>query len=384
MVSNLKSKEVKSEKKVTYKLKEKISRIINSNDLKKSEVFISELYFTISLFLIFLTPIILYIELVAVDFYGSYLIPITIIDYSILGFFTLDLILRIYTSKNIKKYLTEIDGLVDVIAVVPEIITLIIGLNGSSTWLRVIKLFRYFKVLNVLKGGSFLTGFSRTMVLTSTAVISLKILILIIESKGYLPEFNNISIVLGLVSFSLAMLLGTKLSVVNKRLYDIEDAVNRIVAGIKVFWFTNEEFRPHLQRWIICFEENLKNPSKESISKMREENNSLYAKIGVIGINPNFVGFSRDAAFVLNKSISEVNPFYEKFLFLITVVFTLVVLITIPGITGLVAAFVISFIFFGLYHLVEDMDNPLDYGENSIINVNLSPLEDLKSDLKII
>ena len=142
MVSNLKSKEVKSEKKVTYKLKEKISRIINSNDLKKSEVFISELYFTISLFLIFLTPIILYIELVAVDFYGSYLIPITIIDYSILGFFTLDLILRIYTSKNIKKYLTEIDGLVDVIAVVPEIITLIIGLNGSSTWLRVIKLFK--------------------------------------------------------------------------------------------------------------------------------------------------------------------------------------------------------------------------------------------------
>lgn len=364
-------------------MKEKIYRIINSQNLKANEILISELYFTLSLFLIFLTPIILYIEFVEVDFYTSNFITISIIDYGILSFFVTDLILRLFTSIDKKKYVLGPDGLVDVLAVIPEIITLLIGLNGSSTWLRVIKLFRYLKVLNVLKGGSFLTGFSRTMVLTSTAVISLKILILILESEGFIPAFENISIVLGLVSFSLAMMLGTKLSVVNKRLYDIEDAINRIVAGIKVFWFTNNDFRPFLEKWVICFEENLKNPSKESISRMREENNSLYYEIGKIGINPNFVGFSRDAAFVLNKSISKVNPFYEKFLFVITVVFTLVILITIPGITGVVAAFVISFIFFGLYHLVGDMDNPLDYSDNSIINVDLSPLDDLKKDLKI-
>ena len=365
-------------------MRDKISRIINSKNLQNNEILFSEIYFTLSLFLIFLTPIILYIEFVAIDFYKANASLVTSLDFAILGFFTIDLFLRFFTSKTKKGYLTSYEGFIDAIAVIPEIISLFISMGGSSTWLRVIKLFRYFKVINVLKGGSFLTGFSRVMVLTSTAVISLKILILILESQNLIPEFENISIVLGLVSFSLAMLLGTKLSVVNKRLYDIEDAVNRIVAGIKVFWFTNEEFRPCLKKWVICFEENLKNPSLESISKMREENNSLYSKIGAIGINPNFVGFSRDAAFVLNKSISEVNPFYEKFLFLITVVFTLVVLITIPGLTGLVAAFVISFIFFGLYHLVEDMDNPLDYGEDSIINVDLSPLEDLKSDLKII
>lgn len=364
-------------------MRKKISRIIQSDNLKGHELFISELYFSLSLVLIFLTPIILYLELVAIDLYESYKLPITVIDYGILGFFTLDLMLRFFTANNKKNYVFSVNGLIDIFAVVPEIIAVITGFNSNSTWLRVIKLFRYIKLMNLYKGGIFLTGFSRVMVLTSTAVISLKILILILEDKQFIPEFENISIVLGLVSFSLAMLLGTKLSVVNKRLFEIEDAVNRIVAGVKVFWFTNEEFRPYLKEWVKCFEDSLRNPSKESISKMREENNTLYSIVGTKGINPNFVGFSRDTAFVLNKSISEVNPFYEKFLFLITVIFTLVVLITIPGITGLVAAFIISFIFFGLYHLVEDMDNPLDYGEGSIINVDLSPLQDLKEDLKL-
>tara|TARA_B100000214_G_scaffold359077_1_gene320155 strand:+ start:343 stop:1440 length:1098 start_codon:yes stop_codon:yes gene_type:complete len=364
-------------------LKEKISRIINSTNPKGKEILLSEIYFTFTLFLIFLTPIILYIEFVLTKIYQSYFFTISTIDYAILTFFTLDLILRIYVSEDKKNYLKGFDGLADIFAVVPEILLMIIGVNGSSTWLRIVKLLRYLKILNVLKGGFFFTGFTRTMVLTSTAVMSIKIIILILEADGFIPKFENISIVLGLVSFSLAMLLGTKLSVVNKRLYDIEDAINRIVAGIKVFWFTHEQYRPYLHTWIQCFEENLRNPSKESVSRMREENNSLYSEIGKIGINPNFVGFSRDAAFILNKSISKVNPFYEKFLFIITIVFTIVVLITIPGITGLVAAFVISFIFFGVYHLVGDMDSPLDYGENSIIKVDLSPIDDLKEDLKI-
>jgi hypothetical protein len=50
------------------------------------------------------------------------------------------------------------------------------------------------------------------------------------------------------VSFSLAMLLGTKLSVVNGRLNQLEDAITRIVAGIKVFWFTNISSRKYLQK----------------------------------------------------------------------------------------------------------------------------------------
>lgn len=364
-------------------MKEKISRIINSaNNLSGREKIISEIYFSTSIFLIALTPVLLYIEFVKPVFFQNYFDLINYIDSSILIFFTIDLFLRIFVAKNKFKYIFGLDGIVDTFAVLPELILLMIGFGGSSTWLRVIKLFRYIKSINNIKGKGILSGFTRTMLLTSTGVVSVKILILIMESRNFIPEFENISIVLGLVSFSLAMLLGTKLGIVNKRLFDLEDSITRIVAGIKVFWFTNKDIRPHLLKWLDCFYNHIKNPTPDSASRMREENNWLYEKIGKVGINPNFVGLSRDAAFVLNKSVSEVNPFYERFLFIITMVFTMVVLVTIPGITGLVASFIISFIFFGLYFLVEDMDKPLDFGDDSLIYVDLSSLEDLIDDLK--
>jgi hypothetical protein len=185
------------------------------------------------------------------------------------------------------------------------------------------------------------------------------------------------------VSFSLAMLLGTKLSVVNGRLNQLEDAITRIVAGIKVFWFTNISSRKYLQNWVKEFYKSLKNPTHESVSNMRKSTNALYESIGKNGVDPNLVGFSRDVAFVLNTSLSEVNPFYEKFLKEVTFVFTIVIVTTVPGITGLVASLILSYIFFGMFYLIEDMDNPLDYGDESLITVNLVPLEEMISNLEI-
>ena len=88
-------------------------------------------------------------------------------------------------------------------------------------------------------------------------------------------------------------------------------------------------------------------------------------------------------SFVLNTSLSEVNPFYEKFLKEVTFVFTIVIVTTVPGITGLVASLILSYIFFGMFYLIEDMDNPLDYGDESLITVNLDPLEEMISNLEI-
>ena len=45
---------------------------------------------------------------------------------------------------------------------------------------------------------------------------------------------------------------------------------------------------------------------------MRKSTNELYENIGERGMNPNLVSFSRDVAFVLNTSLSEVNPFMKN------------------------------------------------------------------------
>jgi len=177
------------------------------------------------------------------------------------------------------------------------------------------------------------------------------------------------------------MLLCTKLSVVNGRLNQLEDSITRIVAGIKVFWFTDPQSRDYLKKWVNEFYLCIKNPTLDSVSSMRRSTNELYKNIGENGMNPNLVSFSRDVAFVLNTSLSEVNPFYEKFLKEVTIVFTIVIVTTVPGLTGLVASLILSYIFFGMFYLIEDMDNPLDYSEDSLITVNLDPLEEMIDNL---
>ena len=365
-------------------MREFLSNLFDSPDLLEGhQKKISNLYLFISVILIFFTPILLYIELVSGGFYQAYAAVFSSLDKFIILFFSIDLMLRIFAAEKKFKYFLSINGVIDVLSVVPEWIAIIFGAGGNSAWLRVLRLFRVGKLVSTKKGSGFLSGFTGVVAVISVGIISVKVLILIIESYGWLPEFDNISLVLGLVSFSLAMLLGTKLSIVNGRLNDLEDSLTNIVAAIKVFWFTNKDSRPHIKRWIAAFYKLLKDPNVEAVSNMRKETNLLYEKIGDEGINPNLVNFSRDVAFVTNTSITEVNPFYEKFLKEVTIVFTIVVVGAVPGITGLVASLILSYIFFGMFFLIEDMDHPLDYSDESLITVNLDPLEELIENLSI-
>lgn len=355
----------------------------NPSELDGNYKKISYFYLTTSILLIFLTPILLYVELVSPSLFKSYENIFTTFDLIIISFFLIDLCLRLITAKQKLSYVLSVNGFIDIISVVPEFISIIAGLNINSAWLRILRLFRVGKIISTHKGSGILSGFTGVVLIISAGIISAKVLVLILESYGFIPEFENISLVLGLVSFSLAMLLGTKLSVVNGRLNQLEDSVTKIVAGIKVFWFTDPTSRGSLKLWVNEFYLCIKNPMPDAVSSMRKRTNDLYEQIGKNGVNPNLVNFSRDVAFVLNTSLSEVNPFYEKFLKEVTFVFTIVIVTTVPGLTGLVASLILSYIFFGMFYLIEDMDNPLDYSEESLITVNLDPLEEMIENLDI-
>ena len=122
-------------------------------------------------------------------------------------------------------------------------------------------------MVSAKRGSGLLSGFTGVVAVMSVGIISIKVLVLIIESYGWLPEFDNISLVLGLVSFSLAMLLGTKLSVVNGRLNDLEDSLTSIVAGIKSFG----PKRGHTLKGGSLLSMLLKNPDAEAVSNCEKE-----------------------------------------------------------------------------------------------------------------
>ena len=63
---------------------------------------------------------------------------------------------------------------------------------------------------------------------------------------------------------------------------------------------------------------------------------------------------------------------------------TVVIVFVIPGLTGLVSVLVLSYVFFGMFFLVDDMDRPLDYSNDSLIQANLEPLEEFIDNHKIL
>jgi len=172
------------------------------------------------------------------------------------------------------------------------------------------------------------------------------------------------------------MLLGTKLSVLNNRMYAIEDSLCRCVGSLKIFWEKDPSIHAELIDWSRTLLETIKNPHKEKINSMRKINNGLYQMLALKHDGPNLTNFARDIAYILHRATAS-SPFaYENLLRDIVAIFTLVILLVIPGLTGLVSILVLSYVFFGMFLLVDDMDRPLDFSDGSLITANLEPLEE--------
>ena len=130
-------------------MRKSLSNLLNSPDLLEgSQKKISNLYLFISVILIFFTPILLYIELVSDGFYQKYIAVFSSLDKFIILFFSIDLLLRIFAAEKKSEYLFSINGVIDVLSVVPEWIAIYFGAGGNSAWLRVLRLFRVGKLVS--------------------------------------------------------------------------------------------------------------------------------------------------------------------------------------------------------------------------------------------
>jgi hypothetical protein len=142
----------------------------------------SYFYLTLSIVLIFLTPILLYVELVSPVLYNKYLNIFLNLDLFIITFFLIDLSLRLISADKKLSYIFSINGFIDIISVVPEFLSMVFGLGINSAWLRVLRLFRVGKIVSTHKGTGILSGFTGVVLIISAGIISAKVLILILES----------------------------------------------------------------------------------------------------------------------------------------------------------------------------------------------------------
>jgi len=296
----------------------------------------------------------------------------------VLLIFTVEYLIRVFYSKNRIKYIFSFYGVIDALAVIPSIL----GFLGTDItdvlWLRVIKVFRIVRALKFVKLRNSIGGISGRLLPYIATAIAFKGVTVMLEAQEWWPEINNLNIVISVVGFALAVLLGTKLSVVNSRIYAIEDAVCRIAGALRDMQ-NQGNIKNDLLVWSTQLESTLKSSVKkksELVREMREQTDILEEKLERSGIGgPNTAGFHRDVAYLLHRTTAQTPPAYEMFLKHVTTAYTLVVIFAVPGLTGLLTCILLVYVLGGMYFLIDDMDNPLDYGANSFIDVRLDALE---------
>ncbi|MBQ0060391.1 MAG: ion transporter [Bacteroidales bacterium] len=116
-------------------------------------------------------------------------------EYIFTFFFTLEYLLRIYCSKNPRKYIFSFFGIIDLLATIPLYLTWFIG---SARYLmvirtfRLIRVFRVFKLFNFLDEGNLLL---RSLIISSRKImvffLFVVLLVICIGTVLYMIEGDN-------------------------------------------------------------------------------------------------------------------------------------------------------------------------------------------------
>jgi len=356
-------------------LKKMSSQIIDFLDSPKTKL--GKLFSVFLLILIYLTVVLVIVQERFFENYLIYKYEINLVENLILFVFFIELIVRLFFVKNRLKYIFSFYGMVDILAVVPGIFALILPIPLDSTWLRIFRIFRITRVLKML-GKNQGNGIIGKIVPYAAIAVGYKGVLVIFEGYGWWPKIENMNIAISVVGFSLAVLLSAKLNVTNSRIFQIEDAVCRIVGSMRDMQ-SIETIRPAMFRWSHLLYEALVHPKEgkdEVVDQMRNETDLLEEKLEANNIGgPNTAGFHRDVSFLLHKILAKTPAVYDGFLRIIITIYIMVLIFAIPGIGGLIMAVLMVYVLGGMYFLVEDMDDPLSYEEGSFIDVRLDALE---------
>lgn len=300
------------------------------------------------------------------------------LEWFIAIFFILDYLARIISNKNPLKYVFSFNGIVDFLSSVPFFLGVLAGISTSSSWARILRLVSISRTLKSFRPQSLFGGIFGRVFPYALSALGLKLLILNLEALNWWLIGSEFNIILGVVGFSLAALMGAKLTTVNGRLYAIEDSICRVVGAMRDMWF-NKITQNELISWSIKLETFLKASYSERMSSannLRAETDNLEFHLEAAGINgPNTAGFHRDVAFLIHRATVKTPQAYNNFLISITYMYVIALIVAIPGGIGVVASFLSTIVLGGVYFLVEDLDDPLDSTDDSFIDARIDALE---------
>lgn len=301
----------------------------------------------------------------------------------ILLFFAMDMLLRIVVYRKRLSYLFSFDGVVDLIAVLPGILALVVTGMPNLAWVRSLRIIRFLRFFRLLKFSrtstgrqSFWAGIMQRLLPWIALSAAIKGIVVSAEALPWWPGFGDMSVMLSVTGFAIAVLLGAKLSIAQTRFYEVEDALCRILGSITDMP-SKPPVRDSANDWLKCLRKTLEENNRDAYVKLKAQTQAFEKVLEENAVGgPLSAGFHRDVEFMTHRLRARTPPAIEKFLWYVTCVYAFIAMLGIPGLTGFVMTAFIVFVLGGMYFVIDDIDAPLVEGKRSLISIDLTPLEE--------
>ena len=338
----------------------------------------------------FFSIIVVYLSLVILAYEQKFWpldnLEITIIDYIdifVLAFFTIDFLARLIILKEKSKYLFSFAGIIDILAILPSLLAFYLPIP-SSEWLRVLRLTRFFRILQFFKPKSSASAsfglFTRLLPWLGIAA-ALKLAIVIwVEDKNFWIESGALDIPISVIGFATAILLGAKLSAAQSRFYSIEDAMSRIVGALNGL-----QAQVNLKTLSTHFAKNILDEIETNDSKFTKSQET-FRDLTKVAASVNYdesiiCDLSKDYQHIMHLLNAKTPPFFDLFMKLAAGTFVAMSITAVTGFTGLLTTLVMVCIIGGMYVLVDDFDKPIEKDNQSLINIDISSLRNHVSSI---
>ena len=352
-------------------------------------------------FLIVLSGVLMIIEYEYADVFTQYKYYFNFLDWGILIVFTIEYVLRFWSAPKKIKFFFNFYNLIDFFAVFPMYLHLGNAGIRSIRLLRILRLSRFFRVFKIFRYTRFagiLFNFKSTILEKIFPVIAiftvLKFCVYFLEVKGWWIYDYNLETVFAVVGFALGIILSQKIGVAYTKFILLEDAVTKIHGFIVSINSVLKEHHGHaksskvLEEWVNSFHDILlrKKPKHE----FYKINDKLYKEIHKLIVeSPGYAELIRvysrlneEASFMLNRMDALTPPAYDQILHRSTVIYSILLIIFLPGIGGIVATLISTYVLYGMYQVTDDMDHAMTHLEDQLINADINDLVVLSGKLK--
>lgn len=293
-------------------------------------------------------------------------------------YFAFDFLARVVLHR--KEYLFSSAGLIDFVSFAPEIVLRLFGINFNLGVIRVVRVVRLVSIfLAPFRANSILNTFYRVIPLASLAFL-VKGVLLSFESASWWPGAKDFTLPMTILGFAVAAVLGAKLNVSIGRYYGLEETISKIVATARLL-DDKEALSQSIKTWMGELRDALQSDKKQTdinaaATSLRLSLDRLLSDAQSAGANaPALAAFSQSSEYLLHRMTTTTPKSYNRFLEIVLTTYAFSFVAAIQGPIGLIFAPLGILIIGGLYELISDIDDSMNYTPSSLIRLRLESLE---------